>query len=240
MLIDIHVHNEGNPGAMFEHAKAQGMDGLAFAGSPDFADVDAVRAAGAAAGLTALCGCSVATNRGVLLCFIPDLESARSAGNWLGVDADKLPAATDVITAVEALGGVVIAAHPYYKQVPAPMGDHIFSLQGLHACEVASPLTTGMQRDLAIEASETLQLTCVGGSAARTEEHVGMAATYFPEPVASEADLVRQIRERRCFAVMSLEHLPTDARPSQPARPRPPQRNRRRGRRPPPRREPQE
>jgi hypothetical protein len=239
VLIDIHVHNEGNPGALFAQAKALGLDGLAFTDGPELADVDALRAAGAEAGLAALCGAEVATNRGVLLCFFPDVDALRSQGPWLTLDGDKLPVASDVIAAVEARGGVAIAAHPYYKQVPVPMGDHIFTLKGLHACEAASPLTTGMQRDLAIEASESLQLPCVGGSSARTEEHVGLAATVFPDPVRSEADLVRQIRERRCFAVLGMEHVPTDARPSQPARPRPPQgHHRRRGRRGGPRREP--
>jgi predicted metal-dependent phosphoesterase TrpH len=158
VLIDIHVHNEGNPAAMFAQAKALGLDGLAFTGGTDFADVDALRAAGAEAQLAALCGSEIATNRGVLLCFLPDVDAVRAQGAWLKLEADKLPAASDVITEVEARGGVAIAAHPYYKQVPAPMGDHIFSIKGLHACEAASPLTTGMQRDLAIEASESLQL----------------------------------------------------------------------------------
>jgi len=234
MLFDLHVHNEGQPGLMLEHAKALGLDGVAFTGAPDFADLDSLRDAAREAEFKALVGCSIETNRGVLLCFFPEPEAIKSEPPWIESKEDGLPSAMEVIQAVQARDGVTIAAHPYYKQVAAPMGDHIFSLEGLNACEAASPLATGMQRDLAIEASESLSLPCVGGSSARTEEHIGLACTYFVEPVENEADLVRLIRERKCVAFTSLEEIPEDAQPSTPTQPRSQEhrRHQRRGRRP--------
>lgn len=223
---------------MFERAKQIGLDGLGFTDGPDLEHLEEIRAAAKETGVLAFCGCAVATNRGVLLCFVPEVEALRTDGAALRGSDDKLPAANDVIATIDALGGAVIAAHPYYKAIPSPMGDHIFSLAGLHACEAASPLATGIQRDLAIEASESLALPCIGGSAARTPEHIGMAATFIPEEVTSEADLCRMIREKKCFALMALDELPSNAHPSSPAqRPRYQRgRGRGRGRRPPPRR----
>jgi len=219
VLVDLHVHSEGGVQDMFEHAKEMGLDGLGFTDGPDFGELDAIRSCAEASGLKGFCGCAVETNRGVLLCYFPDLDAVKD-GSWISSEEDKLPAVADVVTAVEERGGVTIAAHPYYKAIPSPMGDHIFSIAGLHACEAASPLATGMQRDLAIEASDSLSLPCTGGSAARTAEHIGMAVTFFPDGIETEADLCKQIRDRRCFALMTLDEVPREARPSQPARPR--------------------
>jgi len=233
VLFDLHVHSEGGVQAMFEHAKELGLDGLGFADGHEFEAADEIRGAAEATGLRGFCGATVATNRGVLVCYFPELDQVKGS-DWVTLEDDKLPAAADVIKAVEERGGVTIAAHPYYKSIPSPMGDHIFSLEGLHACEAASPLTTGMQRDLAIEASDSLSLPCTGGSSARTSEHVGLAVTFIPDEIESEADLCRVIREKKCYALMTLDEVPPDARPSQPARPRQDRRGggRGRGRRP--------
>jgi len=231
VLVDLHVHSEGGVREMFEHAKQIGLDGLGFADGPGFEALDDIRSAAQDTGLKGFCGCAVQTNRGVLICYFPDVATLRTSGPWLTVDPDKPPAAKDVVIAVEQRSGVVIAAHPYYKAIPTPMGDHIFSISGLHACEAASPLATGMQRDLAIEASDSLHLPCTGGSAARTAEHVGMAATFFPEDVADEAALCQAIRDKKCFAVLAHSEVPREARPSTPAS-RPPRVDDRGGRRP--------
>lgn len=232
MLVDLHVHNEGGVSEMFEYAKKIGLDGLGFTDGPDMAASEEIHELAEKTGLLGFCGSAIETNRGLLLCFFPNPKEV-GAESWVEVGGEKPPVANDVVTAVEQRGGVAIAAHPYYKAIPLPMGDHIFSITGLHACEAASPLATGMQRDLAIEASDSLSLPCIGGSAARTSEHVGLATTFLPGVVESEADLCTMIRDKKCFALMALAELPRDARPSTPARPRyQDQRRRGRGRRP--------
>lgn len=232
MLIDLHVHDDGDLAALFARAQAVGIDGLGFTLDRQLNGLEAVRNAAAGQSVQAYCGCRVSTNRGELLCYFPNLEALGDEGDWLGeVEAGKLPSIEKVIAEVESRAGVAIAAHPYYKNLPAPMGDHIFSIKGLHACEVASPLTTGMQRDLAIEAAESMNLPSVGGSSGHNADDLGVAMTYFISDIDDEAALVAAIRAQKCYAVMSFAHLPEDARPSAPAKPRGPY-NGRRGRRP--------
>ena len=218
MLIDLHVYNDGNLEALFASAKQRGLDGLAVLGDTSFADLLAVRDAAGNSEMLGLRGCEVETNRGRLMCFFGDIEAVVEEGLQFKAEEGNPPAASKVIAAVNEKGGVVIAAHPYYKQIDNPMGDHIFSLEGIHACEAASPLAAGMQRDLAIEASESLDLPCVGGSSARNAEHVGLAVTAFAEELSNEADLVKAIKLGHCFALMCHDEVPAEARPSAPAR----------------------
>lgn len=221
MLIDIHVHNDEALAPLFAQAKEMKLDALGFTLNEQFDGLEELRTAAQEQDLKVFCGCRVSTNRGELLCYFPDPEALQGEENWLGdTEAGKLPAVEQVIEQVHAKDGAVIAAHPYYKDLPAPMGDHIFAIKGLHACEVASPLTTGMQRDLAIEAAESMKLGSVGGSSAHSPDELGLALTYVAEDLADEAALVEAIRDQRCFAVMGFAHLPEDARPSAPARAR--------------------
>ena len=232
MLIDLHVHNDEALTPMLARAEEMGINALGFTLNAQFDGLDDLRATAQGQAVKAFCGCRVSTNRGELLCYFADPEAVRDDANWLGEsEAGKLPVVDQVIEAVQSRGGAVIAAHPYYKDLPAPMGDHIFAIKGLHACEVASPLTTGMQRDLAIEAAESMKLGSVGGSSAHSPDELGLAMTYIADDVTDEAALVEAIRGKRCFAVMGFAHLPDGARPSAPARARGSYRGRR-GRRP--------
>lgn len=232
MLIDLHVHTDEPVAPLLAKAEEMGLGALGFTLNEQFAGLAELRAAAENLEVKVFCGCQVSTNRGELLCFFAHPETLQNEAGWLGeIEPGKLPAVEQVIEQVQARDGVAIAAHPYYKDLPAPMGDHIFAIKGLDACEVASPLTTGMQRDLAIEAAESMKLGSVGGSSAHFPDELGLAMTYVAEDIADEAALVEAIREQRCYAVMGFAHLPEDARPSAPARSRGPYRGHR-GRRP--------
>ena len=100
------------------------------------------------------------------------------------------------------LGGAVVAAHPYDKSVERPSGDFIFTLDGLSAVEGLNARRKGPTNDLAVEAADHMNLPCTGGSGAlESLDELGKAATLFKEPVASEADLVRQLRAGTVFCV---------------------------------------
>jgi hypothetical protein len=108
----------------------------------------------------------------------------------------------EVVRRVLELGGVVVAAHPYDKSIERPSGDFIFTLEGLSALEGLNARRKGPGNDLAVEAADHMNLPCVGGSGAGPSlDDIGKAATLFREPVANEADLVRQIRAGQVFCV---------------------------------------
>jgi hypothetical protein len=108
----------------------------------------------------------------------------------------------DVLAKVRELGGAVVAAHPYDKTVEKPSGDFIFTLDGLSAIEGLNARRKGPANDLAVEAADHMSLPCTGASGAFDAlDPIGQAATLFKEPVATEADLVRQLRAGTVFCV---------------------------------------
>ena len=116
--------------------------------------------------------------------------------------------ARDVVAKVRELGGAVVAAHPYDKTVEKPSGDFIFTLDGLAAIEGLNVRRRGPANDLAVEAADHMSLPCTGGSGAlEALDPIGKAATLFKEPVASEADLVRQLRAGAVFCVAIVPAL---------------------------------
>jgi hypothetical protein len=77
----------------------------------------------------------------------------------------------------------------------------IFTLDGLTAVEGLNTRRKGPANDLAIEAADHMSLPCTGGSGAHEAAEIGQAATLFREPVASEADLVAQLRAGTVYCV---------------------------------------
>jgi hypothetical protein len=107
----------------------------------------------------------------------------------------------EVLAKVRDLGGAAVAAHPYDKTIEKPSGDFIFTLDGLAAIEGLNARRKGPANDLAVEAADHMGLPCIGGSGAHAVEDIGQAATLFRDPVASEADLVAQLRAGTVFCV---------------------------------------
>jgi hypothetical protein len=205
MLIDLHVHSHHTRGGallprdVVRRAKELGLDGVAFTDLNTLDGLEEIRAAGREEGLLALCGVEVATDRGHYLCFFPDPARVPAPPQLFG-SATPWPV-RDVIAKVRELGGAAVAAHPYDKTVEKPSGDFLFTLDGLSAIEGLN-VRKGPANDLAVEAADHMNLPCTGGSGAlESLEPLGKAATLFKEPVASEADLVRQLRAGTVFCV---------------------------------------
>src|SRR5512133_4296209 len=206
MLIDLHVHSHHTlactltPRDVVHRAKELGLDGVAFTDLNTLDGVDEIHAAGRDEGFLALCGVEIATDRGHYLCFFPDPAKVPAPAQVFG-SATPWPA-RDVLAKVRELGGAVVAAHPYDKTVEKPCGDFIFTLDGLSAVEGLNVRRQGPANDLAVEAADHMNLPCTGGSGALDAlDPIGKAATLFKEPVASEADLVRQLRSGSVFCV---------------------------------------
>jgi PHP-associated len=206
MLIDLHVHSHHTRGGtlaprdVVRRAKELGLDGVAFTDTNTLDGLDEIRAAGREEGFLALCGVEVATDRGHYLCFFPDPAKVPAPPQLFG-SATPWPV-RDVLAKVRELGGAAVAAHPYDKTVEKPSGDFIFTLDGLSAIEGLNARRKGPANDLAVEAADHMNLPCIGASGAlESLDDVGKAATLFREPVASEADIVRQLRAGTVFCV---------------------------------------
>ncbi len=206
MLIDLHVHSHHTrgctlaPRAVLRRAREAGLDGVAFTDLNTLDGLDEIRAAGRDEALLALCGVELATDRGHYLCFFPDPAKVPAPPQLLGA-ATPWPV-REVLEKVRALGGVAVAAHPYDKTLDRPSGDFIFTLDGLSAIEGLNARRPRAANDLAVEAADHMSLPCTGASGALLAiEEVGKAATLFRDPVASEADLVKQLRAGTVWCV---------------------------------------
>ncbi|BDG01744.1 PHP-associated domain-containing protein [Anaeromyxobacter oryzae] len=205
MLIDLHVHSHHTRGVtlaprdVVRRAKEAGLDGVAFTDLNTLDGLDEFRAAGRDEQFLVLCGVEVATDRGHYLCFFPDPAKVPAPPQIFG-SATPWPV-REVLAKVRELGGVAVAAHPYDKTVERPSGDVIFTLEGLAAIEGLNARRKGPANDLAIEAADHMSLPCTGGSGAHELPDIGKAATLFRDPVASEADLVAQLRAGTVFCV---------------------------------------
>jgi predicted metal-dependent phosphoesterase TrpH len=205
MLIDLHVHTLRTPGCaltpreVVRRAREAGLDGVVVTDLNTMEGLEEVRAAGREEGLLALCGLEVATDRGHYLCFFPDPARVPAPAQMFG---STVPwPVRGVLAKVRDMGGAVVAAHPYDKNVERPGGDVILTLDGLAAVEGLNARRRGPANDLAIEAADHMNLPCTGASGAHELADIGKAATLFRDPVTSEADLVAQLKAGTIFSV---------------------------------------
>ena len=205
MLIDLHVHSHHTRGCALaprdavRRAREAGLDGIAFTDWNTLEGLPEIRAAGREEGFLTLCGVEVVTDHGHYLCFFPEPEKLPAPAQVFGA-ATPWPV-RETLARVRELGGVAIAAHPYDKTVERPSGDFLFTLDGLSAVEGLNTRRKGPANDLAVEAADHMSLPCTGGSGAHAADEIGKAATLFRDPVASEADVVAQVRAGTVYCV---------------------------------------
>jgi predicted metal-dependent phosphoesterase TrpH len=205
MLIDLHVHSNHTRGCpagvrdVVRRAREVGLDGVVITDLNTLEGLAEIREAAREEGFLALCGVEVATDRGHYLCFFPDPSKVPEPPQVFG-SATPWPV-RDVLAKVRELGGVVVAAHPYDKTIDRPSGDVIFTLDGLAAIEGLNASRKGPTNDLAMEAADHMNLPCTGASGAHDLAVIGKAATLFRDPIASEADLVAQLKAGTVFSV---------------------------------------
>ncbi len=205
MLIDVHVHSHHSPGCtlaprdIVRRAKEAGLDGVVVTDLNTLEGLAEVHAAGREVGVVALCGVELVTDHGHYLCYFPEPDRVPAPPQMFGTTPWPVH---EVVQRVRAMGGAVVAAHPYDKSVERPSGDFIFTLDGLAALQGLCARRRGPANDLAIEAADHMTLPCVGGSGAHeTLDDIGKAATLFRVPVAGEGDLVRQLLAGHVFCV---------------------------------------
>ncbi len=201
MLIDLHVHAPPSDSALapfIARAAEVGLDGFAVLGDDAFAGVAAFRARD---DVVVFGGAEVVTDRGHYLLFVPEFERLPPLDELLGPRVEGVWPVRDVLVRAQALGGAVVAAHPYDVSVDHPGGDILFTVPYVSAVEaVFSARPPGFSRP-AVEAADVLGLPCVGGSGAREPDMLGDAATLFADEFRDEAGLVKALRSGSCWPV---------------------------------------
>jgi hypothetical protein len=211
MIVDLQVNLEGKEGAaepeaLVLGAKNAGLDGILLTKENALIpDVASFKQAGDTHGIRVFAGAKIATKHGIILCVLPNTDTL---ADDFATQTDGIYDASSVIDAIEAKGGITVALRPYDRDVPNPMGDHLFSLQGLSACEVQNGRVSDVANDLALEAASNMEMPCVGTSCANGVEGLGTAATLFRSAVSNEADLCEAIRSGDCWPVSFSTEVP--------------------------------
>ncbi len=211
MLIDLHTHtarlsydSQLSPDELVEAAKGAGLDGICLT-EHDFAwDPEEVRSLARRHRFLVLPGMEVNTGHGHVLAFgLPRYV--------FGMDR------VDVLARLaREAGAVLVAAHPYRRQVPWEPGKDGAWEEALgraltnpcysHVCAIEGFNGRGKEREnrFSQELAERLGLPVVAGSDAHSLADVGTCATQFLRPVRELDDLMDALR-RRLFRPVVLK-----------------------------------
>jgi predicted metal-dependent phosphoesterase TrpH len=204
MLIDLHAHtypysddSHLNPEELIERAKRAGLDGICFTEHDwHWKDEDVARLS-REHGFPIFHGMEISSDEGHLLVF--------------GLSEYKfgMHHASFVRGLVDDVGGVMILAHPFRRQVkyhPDPdqiMGpacdNPIFDL--VDAVETLNGRSLEKENSFAIDVCRRVGLRGVGGSDAHSSDDVPSCATQFERRISSLEELIAEIKAGRFTAV---------------------------------------
>lgn len=204
MLIDLHTHTDPlshdsllTPDNLIELAKAARLDGLCLTEHDFFWEPDRARELRHRHGFLVIPGIEVNTEDGHVLVF--GLEKYVYGMHRM----------FELAALVEQAGGVMIAAHPYRRQLPFELrheGDWSAALQRASANH-AYPLVAAMESHngrgtarenaFARELAERLGLPQAAGSDAHTSADVGRCATEFERELSGLDDLIDELQAGR-------------------------------------------
>lgn len=201
MIIDLHVHlcKEKDylidPHEIIARAKNTILDGIVFIVNEINEDMIKLKDYGNELGLVILFGTEVHTDKGHMLVYLPDIEILKGFFKFEGK-------VEDLINKVNASNGVVVAAHPYAKNIDRPLGDGLFNIQGLTAIETESGYSDKTANMLAYDAAARLGISMIGGSATKEDlEKLGSIATLFAGKIKDERELVDKLKNSRYYPV---------------------------------------
>lgn len=119
-----------------------------------------------------------------------------------GIDTipNKRIPAQQYIDYVNSRDGVCYSAHPF-RSNNRGLAEKLTIVTGLVGVEVLNANTCDEENNRAIESARLLGMQQLGASDAHKFERVGHYATYFPDVITSEAELVAALKKGLCKAV---------------------------------------
>ena len=209
MLIDLHTHPHPlshdsllSPDELIEAAKAASLDGVCLTEHDFFWDPAEAAALSKRHDFLVIPGIEVNTEDGHIVVF--------------GLDrfVYGMHRLHELARMAEAAGAVMIAAHPYRRQLPFELrheGDWAHSLERAVANPACSHVTAietqngrGSDRENAFsaEVAARLSLPTVAASDAHERKDIGRCATEFERKITGLEDLITELKAGRFGAVM--------------------------------------
>jgi hypothetical protein len=206
MMIDLHIHESTfSPCSkmrlpeIVQAARERGLDAVCITDHDSMGLWDEAHAYSHACGFPIFVGVEVFTLEGDIVTFgLPAAPAVR-------------PTAQDLITQVERKGGFCFSAHPF-RENQRGLGEVLRQLKGVFGVEVLNGNTDLANNQKALRYCKELGFLPVACSDAHHAHEVGKYATWFPDAVKSESDLIGQLRSGRCRPMQWQEgqYIPAD------------------------------
>lgn len=198
MWIDTHCHTKHSydnwlePLDLIRRAKALGLDGVCITEHYSYEASEPVERIGREEGFLVLRGVEIATDRGHLLAY--GIED----DGWNVWGRDSYLPLNEVIERINSLGGICAPAHPFRDMGFSGLLEGLLDLEGIAAVESHNGGNIDSDNDLAIQASEHLELPTLGGSDCHKVVAVGRCATEFSQPVHDMTSFLAAVRAGAC------------------------------------------
>ena len=221
MLIDLHSHTWPrshdsvlNPDDLVERAKAAGLDAIAFSEHDTVWEYAAIEELRAKHDFLVLAGVEISTDDGHVLTFGIDRYV-------FGMHRSK-----ELASYVEKMGGAMVAAHPYRRQMPwFTRNDDEYQAALEHASrnpayryvlglEEQNGRGSDKENEFSTRLCEMMDLPGTGGTDSHAIGDIGKCATYFEAEIRDERDLIRELKARRFHAVDLRSGKPVNVRES--------------------------
>ena len=181
MLVDVHVSpRELSPKALAQAARSAGLHGVVIADTHRTDRLDAYAEALREAGLAAFAGVELLLERGSLVYLPASVDKAFRSYSF--APAGGRFDWRDAMDRLKDLDGVVIAGHPYCRDLESVLADAVYFLGRLDGIETRVGKGRALWDQLADEAVDRRKVARVG-SCGGDPKSIGKAMTFFQLPL---------------------------------------------------------
>jgi hypothetical protein len=216
LLIDLHAApGDRSPEAFAAAVTAAGLDAVVITDRNRIDRSDAYVEALTKVGVRAYVGVEFGLEAGTLVLVPTDPDDAAFRdGTWKPTGAAwSIP---DALEAAAAVDGVLIAGHPYCRDLGRVLGDRVYRVKGVAGVETRvgrGQLSWDNLAEHAARKADAAQLGSSGGD----PNALGAAGTVFPGEAGTQSALVDSIRDGLCLAIeMDDPASPRDRTPPEP------------------------
>jgi predicted metal-dependent phosphoesterase TrpH len=219
MLIDLHSHTWPrshdsvlNPDDLVVRAKQAGLDAIVFTEHDTVWDYKAIEELRAKHNFLVLAGVEISTDDGHMLAFGLDKYV-------FGMHRSK-----ELASYVEQAQGVIVAAHPYRRQMPwfsKNEDEYTAALEKasrnpayefVHGLEELNGRGSDKENEFSRRLGEMMKLPGTAGTDSHAISDVGKCATFFERPINDERDLISELKAGRFYPVDLRSGTPVPTR----------------------------